>query len=92
MDHVIARLAPHRRLLGILASLSVLALGLVVGYGVIVSRAPRALARQPQMTATALATPEAPPATTDASAVPATATPGTPGAPVPYGREGRWIK
>jgi hypothetical protein len=81
MDHVIARLAPHRRLLSILASISVLVIAVVVGYGVVVSRAPRALARQAQMTATAVATPETPPATTDTSAVPATATPETAPAP-----------
>ena len=64
MHEVISRLSPHRRLLSILASISALLLAVVVGYGVIVSRAPRAMARpaQPVATvATAVAVPTATP-------------------------------
>src|SRR5262245_13304894 len=54
MQEMITRLAPHRRLLSIFASLSVLVIAIGVGYGVVVSRATRALARQPQVVASAV--------------------------------------
>ena len=83
MDQVIARLAPHRR--SILISCLGLLLAVAVGYGVVISRAPRALARPAQTVAAAVATPEAPPAGTDAgSAVTqATGAPAVPAAPAP---------
>ena len=52
MREMFARLAPHHTVLSILFSISVLLLAVAVGYGVVVSRASRALARQPQPVAT----------------------------------------
>jgi len=75
MQEVLARLAHHRRILSVLLGLSAIA---IVGYGVLVSRAPRALARQPQAVASTVSTP-APPAGSPGMAD----TPSTPSAPVP---------
>jgi hypothetical protein len=45
MENLLSRVAPHRRVLSIGLTLAVVAL---VGYGLLVSLAPRAMARQPQ--------------------------------------------
>jgi hypothetical protein len=45
MQELLARLVAHRRIVSIFL---VAVIALAVGYGVLVSRAPRALARQPQ--------------------------------------------
>ena len=73
MQEVLARLAAHRRLVSVLLTVSVAVIAVLVGYGVLVSRAPRAMARQPQTVATAAATGTAEPAAEDAT--PGTETP-----------------
>ena len=97
MPKIIASVAPHRRKLGILLSVSVVVAAAAVGYGVVVSPASRAMARQPQLepVGAALATPapaseakpaaESSPSTDATSTTPAAqspaATPATPAAP-----------
>jgi hypothetical protein len=89
MQKLLARLAAHRRVVGIALSISVTVTALAVGYGVLVSRAPRALARQPQTVSATVATPASPatppaPVTEAAPAVapaPAVEAPAVPAAP-----------
>src|SRR5438876_9796203 len=64
MQKLLARLVPHRRVLSVVLTLAVVT---VVGYGVLVSRAPRAMARQPQTVASTVATPTVPSAAPSAS-------------------------
>jgi hypothetical protein len=94
MERVIARLAQHRRFISILISISALVLAVVVGYGVVVSRAARALARPPQMVAASDVPPEWVPATTETATTPIPAVPTTPetpaAAPTPPTAEITW--
>ena len=81
MHDLLARLAAHRRMLGIVFSLSIAVTAVAVGYGVLVS--PSALARQPQAVGSAVASEATPPAPTD-SASPATGpTPAPEATPAP---------
>ncbi|MBM3221932.1 MAG: GTP-binding protein [Candidatus Rokubacteria bacterium] len=78
MQKFLSRVAPHRRILSIGLTVVIVAL---VGYGVLVSRAPRAMARQqPQMIASVVATPTASPPMAAESAL---ATPGEPAMTAP---------
>jgi hypothetical protein len=89
---LLSSLRTHGRVLGI--GFSIAAVAAVVGYGVLVSRAPRALARQPQTVESVAATPsmattsatvETPAAATtpDAATTPAPAVTPEPPAPAP---------
>jgi len=82
MHDLLARLLTHRRILSVLVSISVAVTAVAVGYGVLVSRAPRALARQPQAVGAAAATPPAAPTSAE-SASPATMTPPAPAPTAP---------
>jgi len=82
MHDLLARLLAHRRILSLLVSISVAVTAVAVGYGVLVSRAPRALARQPQAVGGAVATPSAAPTSAE-SASPATMAPSAPAPTAP---------
>jgi hypothetical protein len=83
MQEFLSRVAPHRRIVSIGLTILVVAL---VGYGVLVSRAPRAMARQPQTVGSTVATPAATPALPTAPSMPVPAEP----AVVPQPTEAAW--
>ena len=71
MNDILARLKSHRRFLSILVSFSAVVLAVVIGYTVVVSRAPGAFARQPQpIVGAAVATPPQAPAPAPATDAP----------------------
>jgi hypothetical protein len=72
MHNLLARLAPHRRILSIVLSVSIVVVTVVVGYGLLVPRTPDALARQPQAVGAAVASEPTSPAPSE-SASPSTA-------------------
>ena len=82
MENFLARVSAHRRVLSVVLTLAIVA---VVGYGVLVSRAPRAMARQPQ--AVAVATPStesaSPPTVTPSAVETPTAVAPAPPTPAP---------
>jgi hypothetical protein len=82
--------APHRRKLGILLSVSVGAAAVGVVYGVVVSPAPDAVARQPEVVGAAIATPPAAAAPSPAPATPAEKPAEPPAAPVAQPAEPVW--
>src|SRR5437764_7744924 len=91
MQKVLARLALYRRLLSVLVSASLLLMAVITAYALLVSRAPRAVANQPQPVAPVASTIAVPVEPTSPAATPAVTPAPAPAAPVaPPPPAARW--